>query len=338
MRAVLFLLCLAFTCNGFSKDHLGEWIPRYKIVSDEFDSSLKPGTVKITGRVYKEIYDSKEGRNTKLPVQHVKISTVDQRVSCLSAKNGSYTFTIADTDSVIYMYKYGLTEVVIIPYDFKSQHVVTIDFMPTDATLDQFDISEKPVIYMYSDDPTEVEVSVNQVGTMTFTYPEMKDSWKVSTGKDGTLTDADNNQYPYLFWEAERNANLKTNGNQLPGEYVRKEDAISFLESALNDLGLNFKEKTDFITYWGPRLQAYEKTFVQFSIDDDVAEVAGTLSISPAPSNIRRVFMTFIDANKMNYFDIMVPTKQQFSTFSRTGLTVVEWGGTELTKILSHEN
>ena len=63
--------------------------------------------------------------------------------------DGSYSFTIADTDSVLYMYKYGLTEIIMSKYDFESQHVVTIEFMSEDSEIHEID--EKPVIYVYSD-------------------------------------------------------------------------------------------------------------------------------------------------------------------------------------------
>ena len=45
---------------------------------------------------------------------------------------------------------------------------------------------------------------------------------------------------------------------------VAREDAVPFLEEKLALLGLSDRESADFITYWAPRIRAYEYTFVSF--------------------------------------------------------------------------
>lgn len=42
------------------------------------------------------------------------------------------------------------------------------------------------------------------------------------------------------------------------GFVVAREDAVSFLEGKLAQLGLNDREAADFITYWAPRIRAHE--------------------------------------------------------------------------------
>ena len=56
--------------------------------------------------------------------------------------------------------------------------------------------------------------------------------------------------YPYLFWEALSYNPQETN----EGFLVTEENAEQFLEEKLTILGLNEKEKTDFITFWLPIL------------------------------------------------------------------------------------
>ncbi|MBL4705722.1 MAG: hypothetical protein JKY54_14450, partial [Flavobacteriales bacterium] len=244
---------------------------------------------------------------------------------------------ISATDSVIYLYKYRYEEVVISAYDFKSQHVVTIDFFPGHS--EKMILTEKPVIYVYSPDEVAVKVKVDQIGEMTFTYPKLEESWKFTADTSGEITMNDGNKYPYLFWEANRSElGATVNNHIIPGEIVAKKDIVHFLETSLLALGLTAKEKTDFITYWGPRMQTFNNTFIQFTIDDEVGPLIGALQVDPKPDSFRRVFVRFMDANEINLFAIYTLQKQSFTSFKREGLTVVEWGGSEIHKIMLYEN
>lgn len=62
--------------------------------------------------------------------------------------------------------------------------------------------SKKPVIYLYPEKTTEVDVKVNLDGKFTTTYPKYNDGWNVVAEPDGTLHALDNkNSYYCLFWE-----------------------------------------------------------------------------------------------------------------------------------------
>ena len=85
----------------------------------------------------------------------------------------------------------------------------------------------------------------------TTVYPKFtnKDTWNVHAEPDGTISIKDR-KYPYLFWEALSYETIDLN----EGFVVTDKEAEAFLEEKLDILGLNNKEKTDFITYWLPVL------------------------------------------------------------------------------------
>ena len=104
---------------------------------------------------------------------------------------------------------------------------------------------------------------------------------------------------------------------------------MPFLEEKLGQLGLSDKEAADFITYWAPRIRANEYTFVSFDASSYAQQVtysfADEAGKQVVPDTFIRVFMTMRKAEAST-----VVTPQNFaSTPTRSGFTVVEWGGTE---------
>ncbi len=61
----------------------------------------------------------------------------------------------------------------------------------------------KPVIYLYPESETNVDVKLNFNGELTCTYPLYKDGWSVRAMPDGTLYDVNDKEYNYLYWEGE---------------------------------------------------------------------------------------------------------------------------------------
>ena len=113
-------------------------------------------------------------------------------------------------------------------------------------------LSKKPVIYLYPEEPMDISVKLN-LKNIKFTtiYPKFneKNTWNVHAKPNGDILIKDKT-YPYLFWEADSYNPQEQN----EGFLVTDENAEEFLEEKLNILGLNEKEKTDFITYWLPVL------------------------------------------------------------------------------------
>ena len=50
-------------------------------------------------------------------------------------------------------------------------------------------LSEKPVLYLYPEEETEVTVTLDLDGVLISTYPDYGEGWTVTDAPDGTLTD-----------------------------------------------------------------------------------------------------------------------------------------------------
>lgn len=183
-------------------------------------------------------------------------------------------------------------------------------------------IMDKPVIYLYPQERTSIDVELNVNGHLTFTYPEYKNGWHLIADSDGTIIH-DGNDYNYLFWEGEKKIE-RSSIDTKNGYIVRKEGVVDFLEKRLDEAGFTSKEKADFITYWGPRMIQNELMFVQFDQNEECKKFA-TLSIKPTPEHINQFYMT--------WFAIDEPFKtgpQILKPIDRDGFSVLEWGGQEL--------
>lgn len=185
-------------------------------------------------------------------------------------------------------------------------------------------MEEKPIIYLYPKEDTKVQVQVKPTGTMTFTYPEIRNGWNGVAHPDGTMSIA-GKTYPYLFWEASDHITA-SDVDLKQGFIVPGKEAIPFLEKHLSAMGLNAREQTDFITYWGPRLAANKQQFVHFLVNKECDKIA-TLNISPAPEAMYRIFMVW---SPMPEGMEVQPQAQILPKIDRSGFHVVEWGGAEL--------
>jgi hypothetical protein len=185
---------------------------------------------------------------------------------------------------------------------------------------------EKPVIYLYPETPTIVEVKVLPKGDLTFMYPAYNDGWKVKASPSGEI-EIGKNKYNYLFWESTQQIEdfMIDYGT---GFIVEKENTLTFLEDKLNEFGLNDSEKTDFITFWGPQLIINPKNFIQFVLNADCSRFAD-LEISPQPAHLYRIYILSAPLAKN---EIMLIKEQQLTKIDRTGFTVVEWGGSTISK------
>lgn len=187
-------------------------------------------------------------------------------------------------------------------------------------TTDVPEYCDKPVIYIYPEEQIDVELHLEFNGDLTFSYPEYTNGWKITAYPDGTLIDQQDREYNYLFWEGKLDNPFKiTNGYCISGT-----NTVEFLEEQLSKLGLTDKEAADFITYWAPRMVDNTYNIIHFLTDEELSNIE--LSINPEPENIIRVYMLWQPSN--TYQDI--EQQQLPSTPTRTGYTVVEWGGIEI--------
>jgi len=180
-------------------------------------------------------------------------------------------------------------------------------------------VEEKPVIYLYPTETTEVNVNLDYNGQLTTTYPAYNNGWTVTAEPDGTLTDKNGREYYSLFWEGISD----TEYDMSKGFVVKGEETAVFLEESLAKLGLTDKEANEFIIYWLPRMENNKYNLISFQ--NELYTENAQLKITPQPDSVLRVFMAW------KKLDTPVEIKsQELENFERKGFTVIEWGGTEL--------
>jgi len=178
--------------------------------------------------------------------------------------------------------------------------------------------AEKPVLYLYPEEETEITVKLELRGELTCTYPAYRDEWRVTASPDGTLTDADGRKYYCLYWEGD----LETSYDFTRGFCVKGEDTAAFLEDTLAKIGLSERESNEFILYWLPQME--ENPYNLISFQTAAYTDAAELAITPVPDSLLRVFMAWKPLTQKAEIEA-----QEFTEFERIGFTAVEWGGTK---------
>jgi hypothetical protein len=290
--------------------------PGWSVIADIKDKSIPDGEVIIEGNI--KMFSS------AMPLSHVRVGTNSNET--LSDSLGNFSLAAMADDTVFYCYRSGWSEIYELNPAFKNQHRITID-----AYLSQErQMVKKPVIYLYNDEELKVDVKVKPKGDFTFTYPKYENGWSVSVNPTGGMLDLKSNQeFPYLFWEAETEGLFfDFTEKQMEGWVIKTDSCIAFLEHQLSALGLNETEQTDFITFWAPILSRSDYAVVQFLLDDAYQYRIAEMEITPSPDAMRRVYLLMAPLDRPFIGINTVP--QTFSPFNRTGFTVLEWGGTEL--------
>ncbi len=209
--------------------------------------------------------------------------------------------------------------------EIKPRYRTSADVIFQSAIHEQ--ISDKPVIYVYPETTKNISVLLDVKGTLGFSYPQYNGGWDFTADPNGTIC-MNGKQYDYLFWDGATTVNLSTTKLQ-DGFLVKKNELIPFFEDKLSAMGLSPREMNDFITYWCPRMQANESSFVHFEFNSGYESVS-TMQITPKPDNLFRMYMIWGDAAGLQ--DVTF-TPQHLEKVTRSGFTVVEWGGTELKNI-----
>lgn len=186
---------------------------------------------------------------------------------------------------------------------------------------DMFDMTAKPVIYLYPEVETAVEVTLDYDGALTCTYPAYENAWQVTAYPDGTLTDSSGQSYNYLYWEGIS----PTEYDFSRGFCVAGADTAAFLEGALEELGLSRREANEFIVYWLPLMEQNPYNLIAFQTKGYTDHAR--LTVEPQPDTVIRVFMAWQGLN--GPVEIL---PQQLDAPQREGFVVVEWGGTEVTE------
>lgn len=204
---------------------------------------------------------------------------------------------------------------------FRNGTLIPLILPPEPVHLEPVHPTEKPIIYFYPEDTTELVVKLNFDGQLTHTYPKYQNQWKVTAHPNGTLLDENGQEFYALYWEGESDRPFTVN----EGTVVSGENTVAFLEESLETLGLNRREANEFIMYWLPRMENNAFNLIHFSTDE--YEEMAELDIQPNPETLIRVMMVFEPLES----SITIP-EQDLEAIRKTrkGFTVVEWGGTEV--------
>ncbi len=181
-------------------------------------------------------------------------------------------------------------------------------------------VNYKPVIYLYPEEETKINVVLNYNGKLICTYPESDGTWDIIANPDGTLINLeDNKEYSYLFWEGITD----TDYDFSEGFVVKGEDMKDFLQEKLAYMGLTPKEYNEFIVYWLPLMKDNKYNLISFQ--GEIYTNSAKLTITPSPESILRVFMAYKEIDE----PIQIK-EQELKPFERKGFTVIEWGGTKV--------
>lgn len=181
----------------------------------------------------------------------------------------------------------------------------------------------KPVIYLYPEITTNVNVKLTIPGAITISSPHYSNSgWQnIEAHPDGSLIYQGKN-YNELYYETAVNKHvIPDNGILL--------DRINFQDEAntiLLKLGLKQNERREFFDYWMPKLNETRSKYILFSVySKEEKNQVDYVDISPKPDTFIELLFYFKPVDypySLKKFDI--PAKPP----ERVGFTAVEWGGT----------
>ena len=201
-----------------------------------------------------------------------------------------------------------------------SKVQITYKIKNSGTPLLSYPTDDKPILYLYPTEKKDVSLKLENANKIITSYPKYINEWNVTAYPNGDLYDKNGNYYYALYWD-ELNTFIPTFEE---GFVVTKENAISFLEEKLKFIGLNAKERNEFIMYWLPKLEKNEKNLVYFELTEE-REKHNKLIINPIPDSLLRINMHIKKIDNNENINIK---EQKLSKTERIGFTAVEWGGT----------
>jgi hypothetical protein len=335
MKIAISIIFFTLVFAVFGKEKIA-YSASFQIVSNEKSTKIPKGQYVIEATVY-EIQS-----NQKLSSLVIKSGTK----KVVTDSKGWFKMTTKISESYLQIDRKGFPTYYIENYPIQSQqHLkmkIFISRIP-EVYGDDIPVAEKPVIYCYSEKPIHFDLKLNTVGKLSFAYPLLKENqtWSMNL-ENNELTEVKSKQkYPYLFWESQQEnvyfngAIFKQDQAEINASIVSKSQVVPFLDSTLTVLGFNSQEKTDFITYWGPRMQNANYYLIQFLQNNECEQIA-SYEINPKPDHLNRFYMLFMEneTNEFPYFTL----PQKLKPLERNGFYMVDWGGIQLKNAIEHVN
>ena len=192
-----------------------------------------------------------------------------------------------------------------------------------DDLIDWNERGGKPIIYLYPEKDINVKVELPYADKIIYSYPKYNNSWNVIAKPNGDLFDVDTNKKLYaLYYE---NVNTYDFNVEDDGFVIKGNEIVEFLEEKLTILGLNDREKEEFIIYWLPKLFNKKYLYIRFGTQQEISKNM-PLNITPEPDTLIRVWMTIKELDN----PIIVKEQKLKHITERKGFTAVEWGVVEM--------
>jgi hypothetical protein len=184
----------------------------------------------------------------------------------------------------------------------------------------------KPVIYLYPEQKTNVDVKVLFANGYVYVSDPLYDTvfhgWdNVEAHPDGTLL-YQGGTYHELYYETATDMDLlPTNGIIIPTVLLEKR-----LREITHQLGLHGREQEEFLTYWLPKLHELDAPYLLVSlISPEMKKQVDEVVIDPKPDTFIEVLFYF---KPLPYPVAVTPLLLPPTPPERIGFTAVEWGGT----------
>ncbi len=181
----------------------------------------------------------------------------------------------------------------------------------------------KPVIYLYPEKTTLVDVELTIPGFIYVSIPSYPDGgWKnVEAHPDGKLI-YKGKEYSNLYYESQVQ-DVKAPSN---GIFIKTANLKPKLTEITSTLGLNKTEQKEFLEYWLPKLYGLKKPYILFSLlDPSEKDRVDHVDINPKPATFIEFLAYFKGVDKPYEIPgLKLPTTPP----KRIGFTAVEWGGT----------
>lgn len=325
MKNLVALILLLSPVLGFANGRKSG--PPLWVIKDSIATKVHQDSTRLVFHVY-------DHSNLLMITQHpviiqVKVDGKTKKYT-VSHKNRTFQFTLPKGKHTFSFFVNAHFKEIRFAPELKGGHQLeagmNFETMVTEVNSEPRIMLEKPVIYLYSEKNREFSLKINTATEIQFSYPAYQAEWKGTSTPEGTIR-INGSDYPYLFWDAQLPTE-KLHLNWHHSEQMPGEQTIPYLSARLDYLGFNPKEKADFITYWGPRMQQLKYLQVIWIQNEAINGIA-SLDVSPEYTQ-NRVYIVFREINELMEETLEVkPTR--LKPVSRTKNYLIEWGGMELT-------
>lgn len=331
IRTFFFSCCLFLAIPGFSEIQVQKVIPDVTIGQIKKSDNVHPDSVQI-------VFNILDPADALMLSQHSALIQVktDGRTSrhTISKEKISFQLVLSKGKHALSFYVNRNFNQISFEQLFQGGHAyeINLNFKELGSNTNRYMV-EKPVIYLYSKKEQSFSLEIRTPAHLHFTYPAYNGSWTGTSSPDGTIRINDSS-YPYLFWDAMLPTE-SLNPDWVSADQIKGSEAVNYLEKELSLVGMNQREKTDFITYWAPRMQKW--AYVQITwLQNRQIDPLATLKLSPDYTQ-NRIYLLFTGSDQPIEQTLSVKPRL-LQPFDRSGNYLVEWGGIELTTFVKGVN